>query len=103
DEVRHLADFVDVAENLADSPLVGLRARIGLAGCVDRLGRHEYSLRFGRTPGSAVRLMSGAFPRLVPSIRSILCAVGSWPGRGRKSSGRTSPCGGAVIYWMMRI
>ena len=40
DEVRHFGDFVDVAENLADAPRVGLEPARRLARCVDRLGCH---------------------------------------------------------------
>src|SRR6185437_11910462 len=40
DEVRHLGDFVDVAEDLADSPRVGLEPARGLPGRVDRFGGH---------------------------------------------------------------
>src|SRR6185295_8294129 len=40
DEVRHLGDFVDVSENLADTPLLVLRPAGGPARCVDRFGGH---------------------------------------------------------------
>ncbi len=40
DEVRHFRDFVDVAENLADAPRVGLEPARRLTRCVDRFGRH---------------------------------------------------------------
>ena len=39
DEVRHFGDFVDVAEDFADSPLVDL-VHAGVAWCVDRFGGH---------------------------------------------------------------
>src|SRR5205814_9264956 len=41
DEVRHLRNFVDVAEDLADAPRGSVAARLPFGRSVDRLGRHD--------------------------------------------------------------
>ena len=40
DQVRHLGDFVDVAENLADAPRIGLETAGRLTRCGDRFAGH---------------------------------------------------------------
>src|SRR6185437_8864233 len=40
DKVRHLRNFVDVSEDLADTPLLRGRPACALARCVDRFGGH---------------------------------------------------------------
>src|SRR6476469_5218734 len=39
-EVRHFGDLVNVAEDLPDTPRIGLEPLSGLPGCVDRFGGH---------------------------------------------------------------
>ena len=67
DQVRHLHDFVNVAEDLADALLCGLR--------VSCLGRHVISCRFGRI-----------FFRIAAKIQPDSVALAT-----KKSAGRGCP------------
>ena len=81
DEVRHFGDFVDVAEDLADSPRVGLGPARGLARCVDRFGGHVLpcAVRNARrcaprdgSPASAGSMSWSACPATPPQcVRSV--------------------------------
>jgi hypothetical protein len=55
DEVRHVADLVDVAKDLADAALLGEAARGRVVRNVDRLGGHAKSLALGRTATEKIR------------------------------------------------
>src|SRR3569623_348375 len=105
DEVRHFRDFVDVAEDLADSPLVGPRPAGAVPGGVDRFGGHVLPCAERDSPRGRSRLSSPAEAgqkcgALVPVTLSNACGpcacFGPCPGEDGKSPGRTSPCGGAV-------
>ena len=109
DEVRHFGDFVDVAEDLADAPRSGGPA----AGRARRsLWSPWYSLRCSVVPARAgIQMDSGSRRRKRRSagpVRPSQCVrpvreFRPCPGKGRKSPGRTSPCGGAVMFWMEPI
>ena len=115
DQVRHLRDFVDVAEDLADPPLVGFRPAAG-GGSVDRFGRHDIpcAMRHRRClagPGPAGASMDSRrcgntdverFPRCSSPMRSARAQFGPCPGEDGKSSGRTTGCGGADLFGCTR-
>src|SRR5437868_6328056 len=111
DEVRHFADFVDVAEDLADPPLVDL-VRALVTGCVDRLGGHVLPCAVRSARGSAplfvipakagtqfrTRLHGyarcwSASPVLPPQCVEPVRLLGPCPGEDGKSPGRTLRCG----------
>ena len=112
DEVRHLADFVDVAEDLADSPLLRPCPAVVLRGasialvamCFPALCGTRNDAALPRLVGTGLRRrMCGALPRdPLQCVRSVR-QPGPCPGEDGKSPGRTSPCGGAVYFWMRPI
>src|SRR5690348_18428660 len=111
DEVRHLADFVDVAEDLADSPLLRPCPAGGLARCVDRFGGHVLpcAMRDARRwrPAIGLRQMPELFWSAVPAILSNAfgpCANSDpVPERTGKAPGARHRAAEPSISWMRPI
>src|SRR6185437_378801 len=108
DEVRHFRDFVDIAENLADSARVGLQSAGGLTGCVDRFGGHVLPCAKRRRMDApplggplSGRLWSAA--PLPSPMRSVRAPFGPCPGEDGKSPGRTTRCGQSRYVWISPI
>ncbi len=109
DEVRHFGDFVDVAENLADSPRVGLEPAGGLPRCVDRFGGHVLPCAM-RTRTEALPLSfpadagscRGALPRYpLQCVRSVRRSD-PVPERTGKAPGARHRAAEPSICWMGR-
>ena len=84
DEVRHFGDFVDVAEDLADTPRVGLEPARGLTRCVDRFGGHVLPC--------AMRRRTEAPPLSFPACSRAICgALSRYPLQCVRSVRRSDP------------
>ena len=108
DQVRHFRDFVDVAENLADSPRIGLRPTGGVVGC-DRFGGHVLPCAV-RTRKRAPRSFTGCCRSFVERCPLTLsnacdpCAVsGPVPERTGKAPDARKGAAEPSICWMSPI
>ena len=111
DEVRHLGDFVDVAEDFADSPLVDLvHARV--AWCVDRFGGHVLPCADCSPTKAGAQVNSGLcrklmserfFPLSLPNAWSPCANSGPVPERTGKALGARHRAARADMCWICPI